>query len=423
MQRRRSGSARQWRHRGRQRGLESRRHWFLVHALSARGRAARGGLEFLSAGLFSPAGHGYGARRIRRWESNSRASPKWSCDLPTTASTSWRAWPTAMAASSCTSCCCPTGNGTRSRASPIILPKRPSGRTERCIFCRARTLPWGKLLALAPPAFSRRQRENDVDADAFVHRWIRAGGFASVCALHGGRTVEAVRYGSRQARQERSTSRRFPRWGNWWRCSGNQLLFENESLRRALGVVSLRSGERAGQEDGPVPDVAGRFQRRRSDPPDRDLEGRHARADDHPAPQGHQARRQESDAAHRLRRLRHQPCGRAFRVRRRLWLDHGGVWVVANLRGGARVRRDLARTGPPHQQAECLRRLHRLRRVPDQGQVHQRRQAGHRRRQQRRLADGRGADAASRAVPRRVSATSASTTCCASRRFPTASST
>ena len=153
---RRCRSARQRRHRRRQRGLESRCHRLLVHPLSARGRAPGGRSEFLSAGLLSPPGHAHGARRIRRWASSFRASPKSSCDLPTTASTSWRAWPTAMAASSCTSCCCPTASGTRSRASPTTLRKPPLGRTERSICCRARTRPWARCWR------SRRRRSRSL---------------------------------------------------------------------------------------------------------------------------------------------------------------------------------------------------------------------------------------------------------------------
>ena len=38
----------------------------------------------------------------------------------------------------------------------------------------------------------------------------------------------------------------------------------------------------------------------------------------------------------------------------RAWLDQGGVYVIANLRGGARVRRRMAPGGPADPQAKCL---------------------------------------------------------------------
>jgi prolyl oligopeptidase len=65
----------------------------------------------------------------------------------------------------------------------------------------------------------------------------------------------------------------------------------------------------------------------------RHLEGRHARADVHHAPQGSEEGRRQSDDALRLRRLRHSELPR-FRPEVPAILERGGVWVTANMRGG-----------------------------------------------------------------------------------------
>ena len=53
--------------------------------------------------------------------------------------------------------------------------------------------PWARCWRSTPPAFSVANAKTLVTRDAFVDRWFRAGGIAFLCALHGGRTVEAVR--------------------------------------------------------------------------------------------------------------------------------------------------------------------------------------------------------------------------------------
>ena len=55
----------------------------------------------------------------------------------------------------------------------------------------------------------------------------------------------------------------------------------------------------------------------------------------------------------------------SFSGARYLWLEHGGVYAVANLRGGVGVWRRLASRRHAGQKAKCFRRLHRRRRIPD----------------------------------------------------------
>ena len=89
-----------------------------------------------------------------------------------------------------------------------------------------------------------------------------------------------------------------------------------------------------------------------------------------------------------------------FSVRRRLWLDHGGVWVVANLRGGAEFGETWHEQGRLTNKQNVFDDFIACAEFLIKTKYTSRRQAGHRRRQQRRPADGRGADAAARAVSR-----------------------
>ena len=59
-----------------------------------------------------------------------------------------------------------------------------------------------------------------------------------------------------------------------------------------------------------------------------------------------------------------------FAFSRRLWFDRGGVYVVANLRGGRRVRRGVARGGQPYAQTKRVRRFRCQRGIPHQGRLH-----------------------------------------------------
>ena len=99
------------------------------------------------------------------------------------------------------------------------------------------------------------------------------------------------------------------------------------------------------------------------------------------------------------------------------FISRGGVFVDAGVRGGIGIRRDLARAGDVRAQAEHVRRHGRGRRMADRGEVHAAREAGGRRRQQRRP---HGRRAASRSAPTsfaRRSARSRCSTWCAIHKF------
>ena len=117
------------------------------------------------------------------------------------------------------------------------------------------------------------------------------------------------------------------------RLKGDVILFRGETYLEPPAWYRFDPAKRQGDQDGPVPHLAGRLQRLRSGARLRRLQGRHEGADQHPPQKGHQTQRRQPDAPLRLRRLRHQPDAE-LSAQPKVWLEQGGVYAIANLRGG-----------------------------------------------------------------------------------------
>ena len=105
--------------------------------------------------------------------------------------------------------------------------------------------------------------------------------------------------------------------------------------------------------------------------------------------------RQEPDAAHRLRRLQRQPDAQLFSGARYLWLEHGGVYAVANLRGGAEFGEDWHRAGMLDKKQNVFDDFIAAAEFLIAAKIHRQGSPGHPGRIERRPADGRDDHAAS----------------------------
>src|SRR6266498_14186 len=153
------------------------------------------------------------------------------------------------------------------------------------------------------------------------------------------------------------------------------------SLRRLEGDPrSLGEGERPGR-GRPLRGQAGQVR----------LQGRHADPDVPRPPEGVEARRVESDAPDRIRRLQSLGDAGLLGPRRALGRERRGVRAPQSARR-RRVRRGLAQGRDAREKAERLRRLHRRGAVADLERIHVPFQARDLGRLQRRTARGRGLD-------------------------------
>ena len=123
----------------------------------------------------------------------------------------------------------------------------------------------GQAAAAGPAGVLARQCENGGDAGAFLDRWICRGGLASVCALHGGRALEAFDKEAGKPDKRYRYSADFVGGAIGARWSGDQLLFENESYVEPSAWYRYDPATGQVKKTALFADFAGRFQRCRSD--------------------------------------------------------------------------------------------------------------------------------------------------------------
>ncbi len=200
-------------------------------------------------------------------------------------------------------------------------------------FLSRKDAPMGKLLAVTPPAFSVANAKTILTAtrssiDGFVgagsHLYVRfmAGGPTKLFDVEAGKPDKAI-----DIAQVSSV-------GQLVALGGNQLLFENESY------VEPSAWYRYDPANGQVKKTA-MFQTAPVDFSDIEVIRQTAISKDGTHVPMTVLRRKGTKLDGKNPTLLTAYGGYGisqrpnFSVRRRLWLDHGGVWVVANLRGGA----------------------------------------------------------------------------------------
>ena len=109
--------------------------------------------------------------------------------------------------------------------------------------------------------------------------------------------------------------------------------------------------------------------------------------------EGIETGRNESGVDDGLWRIRRERDA-AFRDDAVIWVEHGGVFALPNLRGGGEFGEDVASRRDAREEAECVRRFFRGGGMADRESLYARGQTGDHRAQQRRIVDGRGDDAA-----------------------------
>ena len=250
------------------------------------------------------------------------------------------------------------------------------GRDDALYLLSRKDAPRGKVLRLPLETPDLAKAKEIVPASEAVIQRLEPTDEGALCRRLAGRALAAAAFRSRrEERADDSVAEDFESSWSWFRLVDGSLIFRAQSYTEPSTWFEIAPGRSEPTKTALVQHFAGLLCRHRSDARVRALEGWHEGAAQYHPAERDQARREQPDAALRLRRLWHQHVAHVrfhapalVRPRRRLCRGQH-----PRRRG---VRRGMAQGREPDEETKCLRRLRGRGAVPDRAEIHPPGEAG-----------------------------------------------